>query len=65
MKKFTYKVLDVPSKGFWGGSINYQELTDKLNDLGQQGWEVVSMGATNMYSHATKALLVILKKEIN
>ena len=65
MKKFAYKVLDVPSKGFWGGSINYQELTDKLNDLGQEGWEAVSMGATNMYSNATKGLIVILKKEIN
>ena len=65
MKKFAYKVLDVPSKGFWGGSINCQELTDKLNELGQQGWEAVSTGTTNMYSNASKGLIVILKKEIN
>jgi len=65
MKKFEYKILDVPARGFFGGNINYQELSDKLNGLGQIGWEVVSMGATNMYSNATKGLVIILKREIN
>jgi len=50
---------------FFGGNINYQELTDKLNALGQEGWEVVSMGGTNMYSNATRGVIIILKKEIN
>ncbi len=65
MKKFEYKVLDVPSSGFFGGNIDYQELSDKMNELGQQGWEAVSMGSTNMYSNATRGMIIILKREIN
>ncbi len=65
MKKFEYKVLDVPSRGFFGGNINYQELSDRLNEHGQQGWEAVSMGGTTMYSNATRGMIIILKREIH
>jgi Domain of unknown function (DUF4177) len=64
MKKFEYKVLDVPAKGFFGGKINHQELSDKLNELGREGWDAVSMGNTNMYSNASRGIIVILKREI-
>jgi hypothetical protein len=63
MNKFEYKVLDVPSKGMWfGGKIDHQELSDKLNELGKQGWEVVSMSNTNMYNNASRGLIIILKR---
>lgn len=65
MKKFEYKVLDVPLRGFWRWSVNYQELTDKLNQLGKEGWEAVSVDGISIYSHSTRALVVILKKEID
>jgi len=64
MKKFEYKVLDVPSKGFFGGKVDYQELSHKLNELGREGWEAVTIGTTNMYSNATRCIIVILKREI-
>ena len=41
MKQFEYKILDVPAKGFLGGKINFQELADKLNIMGKEGWELV------------------------
>jgi hypothetical protein len=63
MNKFEYKVLDVPAKGFWfGGKINHQDLSDKLNDLGNLGWEVCSMTNTVMYNSATRGLIIILKR---
>lgn len=65
MRQFEYKVLDAPAKGFFGGKINYQELADKLNDLGQQGWELVTGTDTNMYEGASRGLILILKREIN
>jgi len=64
MKKFEYKILDIPAKGFFGGRIDHQELTNKLNELGSEGWEVASLGNTNMYSNASRGIIVILKREI-
>ena len=65
MIKFEYKVLDVPAKGFWfGGKVDHQELSDKLNSLGKQGWEVVSMSNTNMYNNASRSLIIILKRSL-
>jgi hypothetical protein len=63
MKKFEYKVLDVLAKGFFGGKVNFQELADKLNDLGEEGWEVISMEDTNMWEGASRSIIIILKRE--
>ncbi|OLY92854.1 protein of unknown function [Cnuella takakiae] len=65
MTRFEYKVLDVPAKGFFGGKINYQELADKLNTLGADGWELVSSTDTNMYEGASRGIILILKRPIN
>jgi Domain of unknown function (DUF4177) len=65
MKNFEYKVLDVPAYGFWyGGKIDHQELSTKLNELGRQGWEVVSSGVTNMWGGASRGVYIVLKREI-
>ena len=66
MKRYEYTVLDVPAKGFWfGGKINHEQLTAKLNELGGQGWEAVSSGNTTMNNGASRSLVIILKREIN
>ena len=65
MNKFEYKVLDVPTKFSWsGGKINAQELADKLNDLGRQGWEVVNTIDTNLHQGASRGLIIILKRSL-
>ncbi len=64
MRKFEYTVLDVPAKGFWVGKIDYKALTVKLNELGKQGWEVVSTVDTTLYQSATRSVIVILKREV-
>ena len=65
MKKFEYKLLDVVAKGwFYGGKIDNQELTNKLNELGREGWEVVSSADLNMRNGESRSLIVILKREI-
>jgi hypothetical protein len=65
MKKFEYTVLEVPPKGFWGGKFDYAALTTKLNDLGKKGWEAVSGIDTNMPQGATRAIIIILKRELS
>ncbi|MCX6217268.1 DUF4177 domain-containing protein [Spirosoma sp.] len=64
MKKFEYLVLDVTSTGFWNNKIDTQELTEKLNQLGREGWELTSMVDVNQHQGATKGLLVTLKREL-
>ncbi len=65
MNRFEYKILDAPAKGFWGGKVNLQELTDTLNSLGREGWEVVSATDTNMHEGATRGLIILLKRQID
>ncbi|GAB3262989.1 hypothetical protein GCM10027347_29200 [Larkinella harenae] len=64
MKKFEYRMLQVPVGGFWGGKIDNQELLDKLNELGSEGWEIASSLSTNRYEGQTHSAFIILKREL-
>ncbi len=48
-----------------GGRINGQELTDQLNRLGEQGWELVSVFDTNTSSGSTREVFAVLKRPMN
>lgn len=63
MKKFEYRILDVAAGGFWTNTIDAQALTDKLNELGDEGWEVVSSVDMNRHQGQTKGILIMLKRE--
>lgn len=41
--KFEYKTLKIEPKGFWGTKLDTTEIDKTLNELGLQGWELVSM----------------------
>ena len=62
MRKFEYRLLDTTSGIFSG--IDYQELTNRLNQLGSQGWEVVSVVDTIFTRDKARGLLITLKREI-
>lgn len=63
MKRFEYTLLDVPAKGWFGGKVDFESLTQKLNELGDKGWEVVSNADTNMWEGASRGMVIILKRE--
>ena len=66
--KFEYKLPDVPAtKGWWssGGKVNFQELTDKLNELGREGWEVAVSTDLNRYHGESRNVMIILKRQLN
>lgn len=63
MRKFEYRLLDTTS-GFFSG-IDYQELTERLNLLGSQGWEVVSVVDTIFTHNQARGLLITLKREVS
>lgn len=65
MKRFEYKTLDVSAdRGFWGGKVDLQELTSKLNELGREGWELASSVDLNWGNGSSRNVIIMLKREL-
>ena len=68
MKKFEYKVLEISATGGFfsgGGLVNFQALSDKLNELGREGWEVIGSTDINRNYGDTRDVMIILKRPLN
>lgn len=58
-----YKTIKFNPKGFLGGVVDIPTLDAALNDLGAQGWELVSVFDTNMIvDGATREIVATLKR---
>ncbi len=57
-----YKTLKLGTKGLLGGKANEAELEKALNELGRQGWELVSIFTTNQAQGQTRDIVVVLKR---
>ncbi|HEU4419212.1 MAG TPA: DUF4177 domain-containing protein [Planctomycetota bacterium] len=58
-----YMTFMLRAGGVWlGGSLDGQQLTDKLNELGSKGWELVSIFDTNMLHGQTRDVVAVLKR---
>jgi len=65
MKKFEYETLMLDATGFWaGGKINEQELKARLNEMGQEGWELLEISTTNKGLGETRSILCVFKREL-
>ena len=65
MKKFEYKTVSVPTKGWMKYKQDFEALEIQLNELGKLGWEVV-VSLSNVYHRGSYAgNAIILKREIN
>ena len=63
--KWEYMTLMLPATGFvLGGDIDAQKLTDRLNERGSEGWELVSVFGTTMVQGETRYVLAILKRPL-
>ncbi len=61
--KWEYRTVVFHAKGFFaGGKVDGQELNDYLNELGSDGWELVSVFDTNMHEGRTRDVFAILKR---
>ena len=47
-----------------GGQIEEDEITRTLNELGKEGWELVSAFDTNYEGGSTNAVVCILKRRV-
>lgn len=64
MDKFEYKTLFTDAKGVLGGKFDQYAFQNELNELGSQGWELVSTVATAQSYGSTRWVISIFKRKI-
>ncbi len=63
METFEYKVVTYDTKGFWGGNVEVSKIETQLNELGNDGWKMVSCTSTNQSYGASKSIVCIFIRE--
>lgn len=65
MKKFEYKTITVPTKGWMKFKQDFEALDVQLNKLGRLGWELVSTIGNVYHAGSYSENVLILKRETN
>ena len=60
--RWEYKTVALAAHGWTGGKVDQPKLEQMLDELGSQGWELVSVFDTNSYQGATRDVLAVLKR---
>ncbi len=55
-------VMFEASRWFLGGKIDGQKFNDRLNQFGEEGWELVSVFDTNFNEGGTRDVVAVLKR---
>lgn len=63
MDYWEYKTLKYATGGFFGGKIDHEEFEVELNNLGYEGWELVSCFDTSMSQGASRDIIVVFKRK--
>lgn len=64
MDKFEYKTLFTDAKGVFGGKVDKYTFQNELNELGSQGWELVSTVAAAQSYGSTRWIISTFKRKI-
>ena len=63
MKRFEYKTVQFAADWMFGGGID-KNFEPALNELGREGWELVSCVATNRHQGETRGVHAVFKREV-
>lgn len=63
MDKFEYKTLFTEAKGFLGGRVDKHAFQHELNELGAEGWELVSSFPSAQSYGNTRWVISIFKRK--
>jgi hypothetical protein len=62
--RWEYRTIMLRAGGvFFGGAVDGQELTDRLNELGAEGWELTTAFDTAMGHGRTRDVIAVLKRQ--
>lgn len=57
-----YRVVKVAATGWSGGKLDENVFTAYMNDLGNEGWELVTAFDTNQAYGATRDVIAVFKR---
>lgn len=60
--KWEYMTIALKASGFLGGKVDPDELTARLDEAGESGWELVNVFATSQSEGATREVLAVFKR---
>lgn len=63
-KKFEYQTVTIRPTGTWSSKFDTVEIDHILNEMGQEGWELVSMEDKNFGYGSTECFYYTFKREI-
>jgi hypothetical protein len=63
MTKWEYKVVEFDARGALGGLIDQEKMELKLNELGREGWELVTSYSTQQGYGSSRKLVYTFKRE--
>ncbi len=65
LMKWEYMTIMFEATGwFLGGKLDGKKFTERLNELGEQGWEMVSVFDTNFLQGGTRDVVAVLKRPL-
>ncbi|GAB6109059.1 DUF4177 domain-containing protein [Fusibacter bizertensis] len=64
MREFEYKVMEFdPKSSIMGGKVEVSMIEKKINEIGAEGWELVSTFTTNQGNGYTRKIVYTFKRE--
>lgn len=62
--KWEYMTVMFETKGLWTGTLDGQAFTDRLNRLGEEGWELVSVFETRAVEVSIRHVVAVMKRSL-
>ena len=60
--KWEYTTVKMAATGFTGGKLDEDAFTDCMNELGNQGWELVTAFGTHQGGGQTRDVVAVFKR---
>jgi hypothetical protein len=65
MQKWEYRTFKMDTEGFLGGILDTEAFDSALNELGSDGWELVTAFTTSRGNGASREAVAIFKRPQN
>lgn len=62
MQTWEYKTIKLETKGILGGILDVNQFDSYLNQLGAEGWELVSTFDTNQVEGVSREAIAVFKR---